>query len=336
MKILSNYNLKNYNTFNVEAETKFFVRCSSAEEIKELLTEKKFVENKHLIIGKGSNILFTKNFNGLVISPDIQGVTIISEAPEYVKIKVSSGESWDNFVNFCVEKKYYGVENLSWIPGNVGAAAFQNIGAYGVEAKDIIETVEAINIKNGKIEKFRNSECKFGYRTSLFKEKFENQYIIVAVIFNLRKNKYFTLDYQGLKEELKKFDKKNIRTIRQAVINLRKSKLPDPKILGNGGSFFKNPLIDKIKLAELIEKFDNVPFFKLAEQKYKIPAAWLIEKAGWRGKKVGNAGSHSKHALVIVNYGNATGREIWYFFIGRGEDLIIYNKSLLVIARALE
>jgi UDP-N-acetylmuramate dehydrogenase len=310
IEIKENYSLKKYNTFGFNAKCTYFSNFSNVDELKELL---QFNEEKKialLILGGGSNVLFTGDFNGLIIQPTIKGIEIVSETTDYVDLRVGAGENWDEFVGFCVEHNWCGIENLSLIPGFVGTCPIQNIGAYGVEVKDTIIKVETIEIETLKKHLFLNSDCKFGYRDSIFKRELKGKHIITHVHFRLKKNAEFILNYGNLTDELKKYDSVNLKNVRQAVINIRESKLPNPEVIGNAGSFFKNPEIDLSVFENLKRSFPDAPSYPQGNNRVKVPAGWLIEQAGWKGKNIGNAGVHSKQALVLVNLGNAIGREV--------------------------
>jgi UDP-N-acetylmuramate dehydrogenase len=264
-----------------------------------------------LILGGGSNILFTKDFEGYILRPAIKGIKIINESDTNITLKVGAGEDWDEFVAYCVGRGWGGIENLSLIPGNVGTCPIQNIGAYGVEVKDVITEVEALNISTLKPENFKNNECEFAYRDSIFKRKLKGTHVLTHVSFKLQKQPVFKLDYGKLNEELKRFDGVNLANIRQAVIDIRDSKLPKPEELGNAGSFFKNPVVEKQKAIALLSEYEDMPSYDQGLGKVKIPAGWLIEKAGWKGKTIGNVGVHKNQALVLVNYGGAAGSDIY-------------------------
>ena len=311
MKIEQNHNLSKLNTFGITAKAKFFVEVKNEEDLKDLFNSVEFKNNEKLFLGGGSNILFTKDFDGIVILNKLKGIEILRENNEEVLLKAMGGELWNDFVNFAVINNYWGVENLSLIPGSVGATPVQNIGAYGVEVKDIIENVEAYDINTGEKSIFNNKECEFGYRDSVFKNKLKGKYFISAVIFKLSKIPNLNISYKVLKDYLNKnkIQIKNVKDISDAVAEIRRSKLPNPKILGNAGSFFKNVYITENELENFLEKYPQMPYFK-EEEHVKIPAGWLIEKCGWKGKRVGNVGVHDKQALVLVNYGGASGEEV--------------------------
>ncbi|MBI9053614.1 MAG: UDP-N-acetylmuramate dehydrogenase [Bacteroidales bacterium] len=310
-EIKENFSLKNYNTFGIDAKCRFFVECSSLDEITQFLENHNKSDIPLMILGGGSNVLFTQDFEGYVLRPFIKGIEIIEESEEDILVKVGAGEDWDVFVEYCVEKGWGGVENLSLIPGNVGTCPIQNIGAYGVEVKDVIEEVESLEIENLKKNTFKNAECAFGYRDSIFKRNLKGKQIITYVSFRLKKQPVFMLNYGSLTEELNKFNELSLKNIRKAVIDIRESKLPDPKEIGNSGSFFKNPVIEESYAKGLKQEYEDIPLYKQDNGTVKVPAGWLIEKAGWKGKRIGDAGVHEKQALVLVNYGNATGKEIF-------------------------
>jgi UDP-N-acetylmuramate dehydrogenase len=266
-----------------------------------------------LVLGGGSNVLLTKDFEGMVVKMNLRGIERVNETEEHIFIKANSGENWHEFVLYCVEKGYGGVENLSLIPGCIGAAPMQNIGAYGVEVKDVIEAVEAVEITTGIKTSFSNAECKFGYRESIFKNEAKGKYIITSVTYKLSKKPQLNISYGAIKDVLqeKGIDTPNLKDVSDAVIAIRSSKLPDPKVLGNSGSFFKNPEIDSAIYEQLKASYPTIPGYPTFSNQIKVPAGWLIEQCGWKGKRVGNTGAHKDQALVLVNYGNATGNEIY-------------------------
>jgi UDP-N-acetylmuramate dehydrogenase len=306
--------LKNFNSFGVDAISSDFNVANSEQEIIEYLNEIKF--SNPIILGGGTNILFKSNIDKSLLKIEIKGIEIINETNNYVDVSVGAGEIWDNLVNWSIEKNYGGLENLSFIPGNVGSAPIQNIGAYGVELKDTFLQCRAISIDSGLLRIFEQKECDFSYRSSIFKEELKNKYIISNVTFRLSKiNHKINFSYEPLKIDLKNksISSPTIKDISKSVIEIRSSKLPDPKVIGNCGSFFKNPIINKIDFKKLVENENDVPFFDISENEIKIPAAWLIEKCGFKGLKVGNTGVHKKHALIIISNGKATGKEIFDF-----------------------
>jgi len=318
MEILKDYDLTKLNTFGIATKARFFVEIEKEEEIKEIFNSQEFKNNPKLFLGGGSNILFTKDFDGMVVLNRLKRIEILSEDSEKVLIKAMGGEWWNDLVNFVVDKDFWGIENLALIPGTVGATPVQNIGAYGVELKDILEKVEAYNTENGTKRIFSKEECELGYRDSIFKNKLKGQYFISAVILKLNKNKKENTDYRALQDYLEKnnLEIKSSKDVSTAISEIRKSKLPDPKILGNAGSFFKNVYVTKEKLEDLLEKYPNMPFFKentfaqASTGEIKIPSGWLIEQCGWKGKRVGKVGVHDKQSLVLINYGGAKGQEI--------------------------
>lgn len=310
MQIHEHFSLKNYNSFGIDAFAKQFIAVQTVDELCTVLAE--FEASKKFILGGGSNMLLTQNIDALVIHIDIKGKIIDQQNDDYVWIKCNAGENWHEFVVWTINQNYGGLENLSLIPGNVGAAPVQNIGAYGTEIKDTLTSCEAINIENQEFKTFSNTDCKFGYRESIFKNEEKNKYIITSVTFKLtKKNHNITTSYGDILNELPANNTPPTLTdISNAVIAIRKSKLPDPKELGNSGSFFKNPIVSKTAFEPIFKKFPEMRFFTISDTEVKIPAGWLIEHAGLKGKRFGNAGIHERQALVLVNYGGATGQEI--------------------------
>jgi len=311
MEIHKNYDLTKLNTFRIKVQAKFFAEINKEDDLKELFNSFEFKNNEKLFLGGGSNILFTKDFDGIVVLNRLKGIEVVKEDNEYVFIKSMGGELWHDLVNFSVQKGYCGIENLSLIYGTVGAAPIQNIGAYGVELKDILENVEVYDISNGEKKIFKNKECNFGYRDSIFKNEFKGKYFISAIILKLKKIHDLNISYKAIQDYFKNknFEVKSVKDISDAVINIRKSKLPDPEVLGSAGSFFKNVYVDTQKFKDLILKYPDISFFKENEM-VKIPAGWLIEKCGWKGGRIGNVGVHDKQALVLVNYGGASGKDV--------------------------
>lgn len=312
MHIEENKSLKEYNTFHIDCKARYFVSISTIEELKEVLANKKF-ENRFLL-GGGSNMLLTGDIDALVIHLNLKGITILSEDQQKVNIEVMAGENWHQFVMFCISNNYGGVENLSLIPGNVGTAPIQNIGAYGVELKDTFVKCNALEIDTQRARVFTKTDCNFGYRNSVFKNDLKGKYIITSVVFELTKtNHKKSTSYGAIQDKLaeKNIFDPTIKDISDAVIYIRESKLPDPAKLGNSGSFFKNPVIDSETFREFRVKFPEAPFYEVSASQFKIPAGWLIEQAGFKGKQIGDAGVHKNQALVLVNYGDASGQEIW-------------------------
>ena len=305
------FSLKAFNSFGIEVFAKQFVAVQSINELVYVLAENTTV--KKFILGGGSNMLLTKNVDALVIHIAIKGKEVVAQNEDYVWIKCNAGENWHEFVLWTISQSYGGLENMSLIPGNVGTTPVQNIGAYGAEIKDTLVSCDAINIKNQEPTEFLNNECKFGYRESIFKNEAKDTYIITSVTFKLtKKNHLINTSYGDIKGELLKNNVQNatLTDVSNAIISIRKLKLPDPKILGNSGSFFKNPLVLKSNFNEILLKFPEIKYFDVSATHVKIPAGWLIEQAGLKGKRFGNAGVHTNQALVIVNYGGATGQEI--------------------------
>jgi len=308
-----NISLKKFNTFGIEAKASFFAEFSSRDEFTTQIADANINNLPILILGGGSNILFTRDFDGLVLKNNIPGIQVVEDRGESVIVSSGSGVVWHDFVNWCIDQGYGGVENLSLIPGCTGAAPIQNIGAYGVELKDTFHSLEAVEISSGNLVTFTRNECEFGYRNSIFKNECKGKLIITSVQFELQKNPEFRLSYGAIEQELKRMgvEKPTLRAVSDAVCNIRRSKLPDPKVIGNAGSFFKNPEVAK-DVFELVQgEYPKLPHYPAAHGLVKIPAGWLIEQCGWKGKKVGNTGSHKDQALVLVNYGNATGNEIY-------------------------
>jgi UDP-N-acetylmuramate dehydrogenase len=312
MTIQRNVSLLNFNTFHIEAKASNFVEVSSEEEFVQLILSGQTAQNQLLILGGGSNMLFTKDFEGLAIKNNIKGIQNIKEDDEHVFIKASAGEVWHEFVLHCISKNYGGLENLSLIPGSVGAGPIQNIGAYGVELKDTFYECEAIRLQDGSKRVFSLEQCKFGYRESVFKHELKGQYFISSVTFKLSKNPTFKTDYGQIQIELDRMGIKelSVKAISDAVCNIRRSKLPNPAEIGNAGSFFKNPVVSKSHFAKIKEKYPDVSSYPSGEN-IKLAAGWLIEKAGWKGKTIGQCGVHKNQALVLVNYGSALGKEIF-------------------------
>jgi UDP-N-acetylmuramate dehydrogenase len=311
MEIQSNFSLKNYNTFSIEASANQFVAVHNVEELKTVLEKNK--SEKKFILGGGSNMLLTKNIEALVIHVDLKGKKITKETEDYVWVESQAGENWHEFVLWTIDQNFGGLENMSLIPGNVGTTPVQNIGAYGTEIKDTFVSCEAISIDNQEMRTFSKEECHFGYRESVFKNEEKDKYIITSVIFKLTKrNHKINISYGDISTELAKnnITNPNLKDISNAVIAIRQSKLPDPKELGNSGSFFKNPILLKTDFEKIHQKFPDMKYYEISETEVKVPAGWLIEQAGFKGKRFGDAGIHKNQALVLVNYGNATGQEI--------------------------
>ena len=312
MIIKENISLKPFNTFGIEARARYFVELNNDDEILNLIHNNIFRFGKIQILNGGSNTLFTNDFDGLVVKLSTQGIIKVNEDENHVYLQAKAGVNWHMFVSFCIENNYGGLENLSLIPGNVGAAPIQNIGAYGVEQKDCFFSLEAIELSTGQITIFNHNDCKFDYRNSIFKQEFKDKFLILSVIYRLNKNPEFNVTYGAIKSELEKMgiDEITIKTISQAVCNIRLSKLPDPEKIGNAGSFFKNPLVTNEKYLQLTQTFPGIVAFPANYGNYKLAAGWLIENLGWKGFRRGDAGVCETQALVLVNYGKAKGSEI--------------------------
>ncbi len=313
MKILQNISLKPYNTFGIDASATEFVEITEIEELLELIKFGKLQNTKHLILGGGSNLLFTNDYNGLVIRNRIGGLKVTDVGSSQVLVKAGAGMVWDELVRFCMDRDYGGIENLVLIPGSVGAGPIQNIGAYGVELKDTFHSLEAIDISTAEIRVFENQDCNFAYRDSVFKRELKGKYVIISVTLLLRKDHVPDVSYGAIEEELKKMglDKEaDIKAVGDAVTAIRQNKLPDLDMIGNAGSFFKNPVVDAIKFDKMCNLHPEIPSYISEDGSVKIPAGWMIEQCGWKGKTLGNAGVHDKQALVLVNKGGATGKDV--------------------------
>ncbi len=316
MEVASNISLKTYNTFGIDATARHFVQISSVDELQDVLKQNRWKEIPKLILGGGSNVLFTSSEVELVVKMDIRGVEVVKEDNSFVWIKVGAGENWHKLVMYCIDQGWGGVENLSLIPGTVGAAPMQNIGAYGVEIKDVFTQLEAVDIKTAEPRTFDTEECKFGYRESVFKNIYKGKYIITSVNFRLSKQPKVNTSYGAIEEVLTErlgkagVKSASIRDVSEAVIHIRQSKLPDPNEIGNAGSFFKNPVVPRTKFEDLQQQFAQIPGYPISENEVKVPAGWLIEQAGWKGKRLGNTGVHNRQALVLVNFGGAQGEEV--------------------------
>ena len=316
MNFSKNISLKKLNTFGIKVNCKLFCEIHCIDELKYLLKKEEFKKNNYLILGGGSNMLFTKDFDGLIIKNEIKGIDIISENNQIKNIKVGAGENWHKFVLWSIENGLSGIENLALIPGNIGASPIQNIGAYGVEVKNVIDKVWTINLIDGKEQIFTNSECKFKYRDSIFKNKWKDKLMITHVSFNLSKRPMYNTSYGAINEELSKLKLDiNSKNICHVVTNIRKRKLPNPNEIGNSGSFFKNPVIKSLKFKRLKDIYPDIIGYKISEKETKVAAGWLIDKCGWKGYRKNDVGVHKNQALVLVNYGEATGEEI--FLLGK-------------------
>ena len=313
LKIHQDYSLSGRNSFGVREKTNFFAEPKNHEELVFLFNYIKRHSLNWMILGEGSNMLFTHPFEGIIIHPIMPGIEKADESASEVLVKAGAGENWDHFVDHCVENNWFGAENLSLIPGSVGAAPVQNIGAYGVEAKDLVEYVEVFDTQNLKAEVLSNAACEFGYRDSIFKHGNSSRYVVTSVLFRLQKEPNFTLEYGNVKQEFLKHAEQNQRNLRNTIISIRREKLPDPQQTGNAGSFFKNPVISLKKYYDLQQEYPSLPMYAAGENMAKVPAAWLIENAGWKGIREGEVGTWPSQPLVLVNYGGASGNEIFLF-----------------------
>ena len=314
MEVLSNYNLKNLNTFGVSCVATYFVECNNLETLSSIIKSTIFKENKHLIIGGGSNLLFTQNFDGLVIKNSIEGIEIFEENDTEITLKVGAGEEWNSLVNYCVNHNYGGIENLSLIPGCVGAAPIQNIGAYGVEISNVLYKVEGIDIDNNTLKTLTKETCKLGYRDSIFKNELKGKFIITSIYIKLQKNPTINVSYGDVAKKLSHIpnSKISIKDVSESICSIRTEKLPNPKEFGNAGSFFKNVVVSKPFFYNLQVQYPTIPNY-IVENGVKIPTAWLIEQCGFKGLQIGNVGCYKNQPLVIVNYGNASGKEIFNY-----------------------
>ncbi len=321
-KLSENISLKGYHTFHAEVKTRYFYQYSTQKEIVQFTRDKLKKFPRFLILGGGSNVLFREDFDGIIIHPANKGIQKLDEGDDFVDVEVAAGEDWDAFVKHAVTMKWGGIENLSYIPGYVGSSPIQNIGAYGVEVKDVIKKVTFLDISNKKIHVFNNSQCNFGYRNSIFKQEFKGKIIILSVTFRLLKNPTFTLHYGQVGEMAERLGGITLENIRKAIIHIRETKLPHPDEFGNAGSFFKNPVIEESQAKDILKEFPLAPIFDFTGNKKKIPASWLIDKSNWNGIRIGYTGTWSKQPLVIVNYKNATGKEIYNFALNVHEAVL--------------
>ena len=312
IRLYTNFPLKKHNTFGTKATTKYYFEFTEPEDLPLFLsTNKDWPTLQILILGEGSNLLFVDDFPGLIIQPNIPGIEIVHEDRNNIWLEVGAGVNWDQLVEFAVSHRWGGIENLSLIPGKVGAAAVQNIGAYGMEIQNRIESVTGFNLETQTAYTIEAVDCQYAYRDSIFKNQLKNRFVITSVVFKLDKFPEFLLNYGDLEAEVKLLGEINLRNIRQAVIGIRESKLPDPAITGNAGSFFKNPIMEVSQAEKLLANYPNMPHYTATKGKTKLAAGWLIEQCGWKGFRRGSVGVHEKQALVLVNFGDATGREIY-------------------------
>lgn len=315
VRILENVSLKNKNTFAIDSRTKYLSEILNEYQMLSLMETDAFQNSKRYVLGLGSNTLFVDDYDGFVVHLSNQGIRIIENNRNFVLLDVEAGVEWHKFVQISLSNKYYGLENLALIPGTVGGAIVQNIGAYGSEVKEFVHEIRGIEIETGQFLDLTNNDCKFGYRSSIFKTEWKGKFIVTSAKFKLNKKPKVNLSYPELKNLVQRFPfvKPDPRYVFEQVVRIRSSKLPDITKYPNAGSFFKNPIVDKGKLEEIKQKFNDIQFFELENNKFKIPAGWLIEKAGWKGKRIGNVGTYEKHALVIINFGVQKGREILEF-----------------------
>ena len=310
MTISKHVSLLPFNTFGIDVKTDYLIEYFSVEELSAILKSELVTSSRLLHVGSGSNLLFLNDFDGVVLHSQLKSIDLLTTDEQSVYVEVGAGVAWDDFVDFAVNKGWGGVQNLSLIPGETGAAAVQNIGAYGVEVQSVIDRVKTVEVESGEIREFSNAECEYGYRESIFKTTLKGKYIITSVVFRLECVPTFTLDYQHLEDEVRKNGEVSLANVRQTIIAIRQSKLPDPAVQGNAGSFFMNPVIPKSLFVQLQSQFPEMPHYYVSETDEKVPAAWLIDKCGWKGKQIGKAAVHDKQALVLVNKGGATGAEI--------------------------
>lgn len=306
-----NISIQAFNTFGIDVKARYYFSLQTLTLLEELASLPA-IHSSRLVLGGGSNVLFTRDFNGIVIHNQLRGIEVVEEDDDTIWVKAAAGENWHSFVLHCIENNWCGIENLSLIPGKVGASPMQNIGAYGVEIKDVFHELEAWNIQKEQVDTFDREDCQFGYRESVFKHDLKNQYLILSVTFRLSKRPNVNVRYGSIEEVLNTMGVENpgIKEVSNAIIAIRQSKLPDPAEIGNAGSFFKNPVVSDNLASQLISRYPHMPSYKVSKSEVKIPAGWLIEQAGWKGKRFNNYGVHEKQALVLVNYGGAKGQEI--------------------------
>jgi UDP-N-acetylmuramate dehydrogenase len=311
VRFLENISIENYNTFGIDAKARYFFEFTDLSDLSVFLKSKDWWrETKLLFLGSGSNVLFTRDFDGLVLRPSIPGIKILKEDRQNIWVEAGAGEVWGELVEYCVINGFGGLENLSGIPGTVGAAPVQNIGAYGSEVGNAVVSVNGFDLQKMEEVSFPAEECHFGYRDSIFKNQLKGKYVVGSVVFKLDKFPEFNLSYGEVEKEVKRLGKVSLLNVRQAIINIRSAKLPDVKVIGNAGSFFKNPVVGNNQVEELKSEYPGMPVYPFGEENSKLAAGWLIEQCGWKGFREGDAGVHAKQALVLVNYGKATGGEI--------------------------
>ncbi len=311
MEVKEYYSLKAYNTFDIDVKCRYFVETESEEELLEFAAAYEWDPHEILILGGGSNFLFTEDFPGTVFYPAMRGKEVVREDDNQVWVRVGAGEVWDDFVAWTVEHRWGGVENLSLIPGHVGASPVQNVGAYGMEAGEVIDAVEAIDLEKARQVRISGEECRFSYRDSIFKREWKNRFIVTRVVFRLAKQPVFRLEYGSIRQELERMGKGvSLQTVREAVIRIRNEKLPDVREWPNAGSFFKNPVVERRRAEVLLQQYPDMPVYPVEEGFCKLAAGWMIDQCGWKGKSLGKAGVHDKQALVLVNRGGADGTDV--------------------------
>ncbi len=311
MNIQENYSLLPHNTFGMNVNASRFIEYASEEELKIILTRHLDGTSRWLHIGGGSNLLFLGDYEGTVLHSAIKGFEVVNETDDEVYVRAGAGEVWDDFVAYAVSCGWYGAENMSLIPGEVGASAVQNIGAYGVEAKDLIVKVETLDVATACPHSFDNEACRYAYRESVFKKELKGKYIVTYVTYRLKKKPEFNLEYGNVMAELEKLgDDITLKNVRDVIIRIREAKLPDPKVQGNAGSFFMNPIVPRSRFEALLAAYPQMPYYVVDDERVKIPAGWMIDRCGWKGKRLGKAGVHDKQALVLVNCGSATGEDV--------------------------
>jgi UDP-N-acetylmuramate dehydrogenase len=331
-----NISLAPFHTFHLQATARYYSFIQDAKVLLDLLDSPALKSLPRIVLGNGSNILFVQDFEGWVIHMGLGGIEKIQEDHQHVYLQVGAGVQWHDLVVFCVERDYAGVENLSFIPGTVGAAPVQNIGAYGVELSEVFVALEALEMHTGIIRRFTKKDCKFGYRESVFKHEWQGEFVILSVTLRLDKHPTFRTSYGAIEETLAAMQVKqlSIKAISDAIIHIRKQRIPDPAIVGNAGSFFKNPVIDPATATKLQQDYPNLPVHLLPDDRIKIPAAWLIEQCGWKGYKRGEVGVHQQHALILVNYGGARGEEVWQ--LAQDIQQSVYRKFAIQLVPEVE
>lgn len=330
MKKIKDCSLLLHNTFGMDVKASLFVEYASMEELGTILSDEELMAGNWLHIGRGSNLLFKGDYAGTVLHSAIRGCEVVAESGQEIEVRVGAGEVWDDFVAYTVGNGWYGAENLSLIPGEVGASAVQNIGAYGVEAKDLIVRVETVEVATGRQRIFANEECRYAYRESIFKKEWKGKYIVTHVVYRLSKQPVFHLDYGNVRGELEKRGcALTLENVRKVIMAVREAKLPDPGVQGNAGSFFMNPIVPRSRFEALRQQYPDMPHYEVDSNRVKIPAAWMIDRCGWKGRQVGRAGVHDKQALVLVNCGGATGDEV-IFLAGQIQDSVFRKFGITI------